>query len=118
MNYIFRIMLIKVLARALRNHNFLVFLSYQLGNVASLRKLTVLLIVASLVCIIFAVHLHFSYQNRIRETYLSFPEQMRPYMDFAPFSGSREGTLAIVVGALLGMVWVLHLSRRRGLLEG
>jgi len=49
----------------------------------------------------------------MKEQLLLIPEQMRPYVDFAPFTGSREGVLLIVVGSLLGMLWVLYLSRRK-----
>jgi hypothetical protein len=93
------------------NYNYLVFLSYQSGKVAKLRKLTLLLIAASLVYIAFAWFRYLSYQDWIREEILSHPEHVRPYVDFAPFSGSREGVLIIVGGALLGIVWVLHLTR-------
>jgi len=97
----------------LRNHNYLVFLSYRLGEVARLRKLTKLLIAASLVYIAFAWFRYWSYQDWMREQILSYPEQIRPFVDFTPFHSSREGTLIVVVGALLGIVWVLHLSRHK-----
>jgi len=81
--------------------------------VAILRKLTILLIVASLVYVAFAWFRSLSYQDWMREQLLAYPEQMRPFVDFAPFHGSREGVLLVVAGALLGMVWVLYLSRHK-----
>jgi len=94
------------------NYNYLIFLSYQSGKVADLRKLTVLLIAASLVYIAFAWFRHLSYQNWIRDQYLSYPEQIRPYIDFTPCFGSREFGLIVAGGALLGTAWVLYLSRQ------
>jgi len=72
-----------------------------------------LLIAVSLVYITVVWFRSLSYQDWIREQLLAYPEQMRPYVDFAPFHGSREGVLLVVVGALLGMVWVLYLSRHK-----
>jgi hypothetical protein len=96
---------------SLRNYNYLIFPNVTSGEVAKLRKLTVLLIAASLVYVAFAWFRYLSYQDWIREAYLSYPESMRPFVDFMPFHSSREGSLTIVGGALLGIVWVLHLSR-------
>ena len=96
---------------SLRNYNYLVSPSVTSGKVAKLRKLTVLLIAASLVYVAFAWFRYLSYQDWIREAYLSYPEHIRPWIDFTPFHSSREGVLIIAGGAILGIVWVLHLSR-------
>ena len=78
-----------------------------------MRKVAILLIVASLVYIVSTWFAYLVYQGRMKEQLLSIPEQMRPYVDFAPFTGSREGVLLIIVGSLLSMLWVLYLSRRK-----
>ena len=78
-----------------------------------MRKLTVLLIAASLVYIAFAGFLYFSYPNWVKERYLSYPEEVRPYIDFAPFSGSREFVMIVVGGAIMSIAWVLYLSRNK-----
>jgi hypothetical protein len=49
---------------------------------------------------VFAWFTYRSYQDRIEEQLLSFPEQVRPYVDFAPFTGSREGVLLTIAGSL------------------
>jgi len=73
----------------------------------------VLLIAASLVYVAFAGFLYFSYQNWIEERYLSYSEEIRPYVDFAPLSGSREFGLIVVGGAIMSIAWVLYLSRNK-----
>jgi len=78
-----------------------------------LRKLTLLLVAASLIYIVFASFLYFSYPNKVREEYLACPPEIRPYMDFPPFSGNREGVVVVVCGAVMGIIWTLYLSRHK-----
>jgi len=68
---------------------------------------------ASLVYIVFASFLYFSYPNTVREEYLAYPPETRPYMDFPPFYGSRGGVVVVVCGAVMGIIWTLYLSRHK-----
>jgi hypothetical protein len=80
--------------------------------VAELRKLALLLMSISLVYVAFAWFRYLSYQEWIREKTLSYPEPVRPFVDFAPFQSSKEGATILAGGALLGIAWVLYLSRK------
>jgi hypothetical protein len=68
---------------------------------------------ASLVYIVFAGFLYFSYPNKVREEYLAYPPEIHSYIDFPSFSGSREGVVVIVCGAVMGIIWALYLSRHK-----
>lgn len=85
-----------------------------MGKLAKLRKrtiararlLTLLLFVVSVGYVAFAVLRYLSYQDRIREILLSYPEELRPWMDFFPFTSTREGSLIMVGGYLLVATWL------------
>jgi len=70
------------------------------------RMLVVLLLITVL---IYAVSLYQSiqfYEEWKKMRLEEYPPELRPYVDFGPYTGSIQGSQMILVGAIIGIGWL------------